>query len=106
MPTDMKAVILAAGQGARLRPAGLDIPKCLVEVGGKSLIEHQLSALETTGIRDVLVVVGYKGELIQRHLGDRVRYRTCDTWESSNNFLTLWGIRDELADGFVCFLLI
>ena len=103
MPTDVKAVILAAGQGSRLRPAKPGIPKCLLEVGGKALIEHQLSSLDATGILDVLVVVGYKGEMIQRHVGNRVRYRICDTWESSNNFLTLWSIRDELEDGFVCF---
>ena len=99
----MKAVILAAGPGSRLHPVKPGIPKCLLEVGGKPLIEHQLSVLDANGIRDVLVVVGYKSELIQRHLGDRVRYRTNDAWESSNNFLTLWNIRDELQNGFVCF---
>ncbi|MDE0829782.1 MAG: phosphocholine cytidylyltransferase family protein [Vicinamibacterales bacterium] len=103
MPIDMKAVILAAGQGSRLRPAKPGVPKCLLEVGGKTLIEHQLAVIDAQGIRDVVAVVGYKNELIKRHLGDRVRYRICDTWDSSNNFQTLWDVRDELRGGFVCF---
>lgn len=98
----MKAIILAAGKGSRLRPAGLELPKCLLEVGGRPLIEHQLAMLEAEGVRDVLVVVGYRNELIRHHLGDRVRYRTYDAWDTSNNFPTLWSVRDELSEGFVC----
>ena len=67
MPIDMKAVILAAGQGSRLRPAKPGVPKCLLEVGGKTLIEHQLAVIDAQGIRDVVAVVGYKNELIKRH---------------------------------------
>ena len=85
-----------------MRSATLDIPKCLLEVGGRRLIDYQLAAIAAQGISDVLVVVGYKSELIKRHLGNRVRYRVCDTWDSSNNFLTLWGVRDELSTGFLC----
>lgn len=99
----MKAVILAAGQGSRLRPARPGVPKCLVEVAGRPLIEHQLSVIHDYGIGDVVVVIGYKGKLIQQHLGDRVRYRSTAAWDSSNNFHTLWTVRDELRNGFACF---
>lgn len=98
----MKAIILAAGKGSRLRPAGLELPKCLLEVGGRPIIEHQLAALGARGIQDVLVVVGYRHELVMTRLGERVRYRTYPEWDTSNNFPTLWSVRDELADGFVC----
>jgi len=53
----MHAVILAAGRGRRL---GLGLPKCLIEIGGKSLLERHLAALETAGVRSIRLVVGYE----------------------------------------------
>ena len=48
----MKAFILAAGEGTRLRPLTLDRPKCLVELKGKPLLQYQIDALRATGIHD------------------------------------------------------
>ena len=102
VPTGLTGVILAAGQGSRLRSAKLDLPKCLLEIGGKTIIDRQLNTLDALNILDVLVVVGYRGELIKRQLGNRVRYHTYNAWASSNNFLTLWRARNALQGGFVC----
>lgn len=55
----MKAVILAAGQGTRLRPLTDDKPKCLVELAGKPLLTHQLDVLRAVGINDIHLVAGY-----------------------------------------------
>src|SRR4029077_9041280 len=55
----VKAVILAAGQGTRLRPLTDDRPKCMVELGGVPLLHRQLAALLQAGVTDVSVVVGY-----------------------------------------------
>ncbi len=63
----MKAVILAAGQGTRLYPLTAEKPKCLVELCGKPLLEHQLAALGTAGITDVAIVSGYKAELLEKY---------------------------------------
>lgn len=60
----MKAIILAAGEGTRLRPYTLDRPKCLVELAGRPLLEHQLAALREAGIDDVTIVTGYRAEQI------------------------------------------
>ena len=62
----MKAIILAAGQGTRLRPLTNDRPKCLVELAGKPLLEHQLSVLRNAGISDIHVVGGYRAEQLKR----------------------------------------
>jgi choline kinase len=64
----MKAIILAAGYGSRLRPLTADTPKALIEVGGKPLIDYPLDALRTAGISDVGVVVGYRSATMREDL--------------------------------------
>jgi L-glutamine-phosphate cytidylyltransferase len=56
----MKAIILAAGLGSRLLPLTADRPKCLVTVGERTILEHQLTALHSAGVSDVTVVGGYR----------------------------------------------
>ena len=60
----MNAIILAAGEGKRLRPLTLSKPKCMVELFGQPLIEKQLSIFKKCGINDITIVTGYKSELI------------------------------------------
>ena len=62
----MRAIILAAGEGTRLRPHTLDRPKCLVELAGKSLLEHQVSSLRANGIDSITVVTGYRASMIEQ----------------------------------------
>lgn len=61
----MRAVILAAGQGTRLRPITNERPKCLVELAGRSLLELQLAALRRARVEDITVVGGYRAESIE-----------------------------------------
>ncbi|MBU1293149.1 NTP transferase domain-containing protein [Patescibacteria group bacterium] len=65
----MQAVILAAGEGKRMRPLTLDTPKPLIEINGKPIIEYIIDALPEE-VDEVIVVVGYKGEMIRERLGD------------------------------------
>lgn len=60
----MKAVILAAGKGSRLRPHTDKLPKCMVEIAGKPIIHHQLKTLAKAGVKDVTVVGGYQSDKI------------------------------------------
>ncbi len=64
----MRAVILAAGKGTRLKPFTDTMPKPLVSVGSKRLLEHVLDALPPT-IDEIIIVVGYLGEMIQEYIG-------------------------------------
>ena len=66
----MQGIVLVAGEGTRLRPLTFTIPKPLVPVLGRPLIEHSLLALRDAGIRDVTLVVGYLGSLFREKLGD------------------------------------
>lgn len=103
MNTKIKAVILAAGRGIRLYPLTVSEPKCLVKVGGKSLIDWQVEAIRKIGIEDIVVVVGHQKEVIKKHFGNQVRYREFADYERTNNLHTLWSVRDELECTFMCF---
>ncbi|TKX47752.1 sugar nucleotidyltransferase [Halorubrum sp. SD690R] len=66
----MKAIVLAAGQGTRLRPLTDDKPKGMVEVAGKPILSHCFDQLAELGAGEFVVVVGYKKEVIIDHYGD------------------------------------
>jgi N-acetyl-alpha-D-muramate 1-phosphate uridylyltransferase len=66
----MRAMILAAGRGERLRPLTDHTPKPLIEAGGKPLIVHLIEALVREGIDEIIVNTAHLGEKIQAHLGD------------------------------------
>lgn len=66
----MKAMILAAGEGRRMRPLTLETPKPLLQIRGVSLIEHHIHRLANAGVRELIVNVAYLGEKIQSALGD------------------------------------
>ena len=61
----MKAIIIAAGMGQRLRPYTEDRPKCMVEINGRSLIQRQVDAYRNAGIDEIIVIRGYRGRQIQ-----------------------------------------
>lgn len=71
----MKAMILAAGEGTRLRPLTSETPKVLLPVGGRPLIEHQLSWLKSHGIREVAINLYHLGNNIKDFLGDGSRFK-------------------------------
>lgn len=64
----MKAIILAAGAGRRL---GAAVPKCMLDIAGRSIIRRQLAAMRAAGIDEFVVVVGYEQGLVREHLADQ-----------------------------------
>ncbi len=86
----MKAVILAAGNGSRLRPLTYEIPKPLVPLGGVPLIERIVLLAREAGIKEFLVVLGYLGDRLKEELGDgkkhgvRIEYVENKEWEKAN----------------------
>ena len=70
----LKAVILAAGKGKRLRPITEGVPKVMVEVGGKPIIEYTIEKLRRVGVKSIALVVGYKREMIIDYFGDSLVY--------------------------------
>ncbi|MDO9453997.1 MAG: nucleotidyltransferase family protein [Stagnimonas sp.] len=70
----MKAFILAAGRGERMRPLTDHTPKPLLSVRGKPLIEWHLEKLAAAGVREVVINLGWLGEKVEAHLGDGSRF--------------------------------
>ncbi|HLC92913.1 MAG TPA: sugar phosphate nucleotidyltransferase [archaeon] len=67
----MQAIIMAAGRGVRLRPITERVPKCMVAVKGKPLLERVLTSVISAGITELNLVVGYKKEIIEDHFGPK-----------------------------------
>jgi len=97
----MRAIILAAGKGKRLDQIRGDYPKCLLEVGGISLIERQIQALRMVGVHEITAVVGFGKEHVQERCGPEIDYVENEIHEQTNSLYSLWLTRDLLADGFV-----
>jgi MurNAc alpha-1-phosphate uridylyltransferase len=70
----MRAMILAAGRGERLRPLTDDTPKPLLDVGGRPLIEHHLEKLSSAGFREIVINLAHQGDKIRDSLGDGSRW--------------------------------
>jgi MurNAc alpha-1-phosphate uridylyltransferase len=90
----MRAMILAAGRGERMRPLTDTRPKPLLEVGGKPLVQYHLEALARAGIKDVVINLAWQGELIRSSLGDGERFglRICYSEEPQGALETGGGI--------------
>ena len=97
----MKGIILAAGKGSRLNGTIGDKPKCLLRVGGKTLVERQIEALRAVGIDDIVVVVGCQAEAVRRTCGQRITYVENTRFAQTNSLYSLWLARPLLYDGFV-----
>lgn len=99
----MRAIILAAGRGGRLEANGLTVPKCLLELGGVTLLERHLRNLAALGVADVRVCVGYRSDMIAAELarspcgGDVSTTTNPDYLEGS--IVSLWTMREGLSDG-------
>jgi choline kinase len=106
----MKAVILAAGRGTRIRSVHGERPKCLIEVDNTTILDHQLDALAMVGINDIAIVVGYEKEQIIAHVNamklitQNVHFIENPVFASTNNIYSLWLALDWLrGDSFIVF---
>jgi len=70
-----KAVLLAAGRGTRMRELTQDLPKPMIELRGKPVLQHIVEGLRDAGVRRFLIIVGYRAEAVQNFFGDGLRYK-------------------------------
>lgn len=97
----MKAIILAAGSGKRLGKYTKNLPKCMLNLNGKTLIERQIDTLRKAGIGDIIIVKGYMAEKIQV---PGVKYYISTDYSSTNMVETLFKAEQELNDEvIVCY---
>src|SRR5947209_13316719 len=69
-----QAVILAGGKGTRLQARLGDLPKPMISIGGKPLVERQVELAKAHGFKEILIFSCYRPEMIQAHLGDVTRW--------------------------------
>lgn len=101
----MRAIILSAGQGSRLLPLTLALPKCLVPVNGGSILDHQIEALHDAGFAEVIVVGGYRFPQIEAHAARlpaarRPRLIFNPFWSVASSIGSVWAARDYLSAPF------
>ena len=97
-----KAIILSAGQGSRLGHLTDDRPKCLIEFGGRTLLDRQLDTLAANGVGRAVVVTGFRDELVEEALskrggGPEVRTVYNPFYKVADNLGSLFMARDELS---------
>lgn len=102
-PPRMKAIILVAGVSRRLYPLTEYHPKCLMELGGRTIFDFQMEALLAAGIREVCLVVGYRREQIIEHAertysNVRFTYRINHHFFETNTAHSLWCAGDEFVN--------
>lgn len=98
----MRAIILAAGLGTRLRPMTDNTPKALIKVKDKPLVEYQIEYLKEKGIDEIIVVVGYLHEqfdYLKEKYGVKLVFN--EKYVEYNNFYSLYLVKDYLADSYV-----
>ena len=91
----MKAIIIAAGMGNRLNPLTNDQPKCMLEIRGKALLQHQIDIFRSCGIEEIAVVKGYEKEKIDIA---GLKYYINDNYKNNNILCSLFYAEPALDD--------
>jgi NDP-sugar pyrophosphorylase family protein len=86
----MKAVILAGGLGTRLKPFTDILPKPLLPLGNKSLMEIQIENLKLSGFNDIYIATNYKSEMVKSYLGNGEKYGVKLHFSEKNSSWHLW----------------
>lgn len=104
--TVRQAVILAAGLGSRLGSHTHQLPKCLVPISGRPIIDYLVSDLLALGVEEIVVVVGFEASRIRQHLGrafDGVTFTYVEArdFATTNNIVSLWAARAAIKPPFL-----
>ena len=102
----MRCIILSAGQGRRLLPLTAEVPKCVLSIGGQSLVERQITQVMKCGINQVTVVVGFGADRVEQVVRDRFKPDEVATlynpfFAVSDNLASCWLARHLMTKDFV-----
>ena len=100
------ALLLAAGSGNRLQPLTVSIPKCLIEINGRPILERLIDNLCDNGFKRLVIVVGYMHHCIRRfvneYAGDlTIEFITNPLYQTTNNIYSLWLARNKIQELFL-----
>lgn len=97
----MKALILAAGIGSRLAPLTDNLPKSMIRVNDKAILENQIEILQKNGINDITIITGYKGSIIEEFVNQKysnIRIINNSDYLTTNNMYSAF-LAKEALDG-------
>ncbi|HPV70768.1 MAG TPA: phosphocholine cytidylyltransferase family protein [Candidatus Magasanikbacteria bacterium] len=102
----MDAIILAAGQAKRLKPLTNDLPKCLLEISGTTIIDHQINCLKQNGIKNIILVVGFQSKKLtdyvsQKHPSINFEFIINNQFETTNAAYSLWLAKNHLNNAVI-----
>lgn len=100
----MRAIILAAGLGTRLRPITDEVPKCMVPVNGIRIIDKQIDNLHKAGVKDIVIVGGYKADVLKKHVEqyDGITFVGNSRYAETNNMYSLYlALKHTDGSGFL-----
>jgi mannose-1-phosphate guanylyltransferase/phosphomannomutase len=101
----MKAVILAGGKGSRLDSYTESVPKPLIKIEGKSVLEYQIDSLKKSGLTDIIISIGYLGEKITEYFGDGSKYGVKISYLKEESPLgtggVLYYLKERIEDDFI-----
>ena len=100
----MKAVILAGGLGTRLRPLTYVMPKAMLPVGNKPILEHTLEFLKSQGITEIILATGYLGRFVEEYFGDGSKWGVSLKYKLARPLGTAGQLRtasDEISNTFL-----
>jgi choline kinase len=101
---ELPVVILAAGRGNRLGKITENMPKSMLNVGQQTIAERQVEAVKELGFKEIIVVTGYKTELLEEHLkGEGLEFIFNDEWAVTNNIFSLYLTKGRVKNGFYLF---
>ena len=101
----MDAIIIAAGLGSRLRPLTEHTPKCLLDIGGKKILDTQIENLRAAGVENISIVTGYLGHKIEGHVNDEIKTLHNPFYAHCNQAGTLLSAAHHMRDKDVIILL-
>lgn len=104
----MKAIICLAGEGKRLKPMTDQGPKGLIPIGEKTILEYLLENLSAVGVKDIVLVLGYKADEVQRKIGNsykgcQITYIVNPDYATTDNLYSLWLAREYSNEGMIFF---
>ena len=101
----MKTVIMAGGKGTRISSIASDIPKPMIRIGAKPVLEHELESLKNQGLTDIIITVSHLGNIIMDYFGNGAKFGVHIDYyfekEPLGNAGALFKLKDKLTEDFL-----
>lgn len=102
----MKVVIMAGGKGTRIASVNADVPKPMIPIDGKPILEYQINSLSAQGYREIILIIGHLGHVIRDYFSDGSNWNVDITYIEETTPLgtagALFYLKGQITDDFYC----